>query len=189
MAGSAWTVLAWVSTGKPLYRPFPWKYILIRLCGAGLGVGNPHPHPTGVTAALLLHPLLKINRTPSNQATLQPLGHPIKLAPWLPAPHLQPSSSSSWPLPHVWFPLATRQILGVTLPGGGWPPLGPSSLPPPLLGSLPIAVGGGGHPQLNIVPHQLRGRQRPRGVSSEFWALLASPWPGWSHQCGFGHVA
>lgn len=40
----------------------------------------------------------------------------------LPAPTLQPSSRSSWPLPHVWFPLATRQALGVTLPHGGQAP-------------------------------------------------------------------
>lgn len=77
-----------------------------------------------------------------------------------PSPHLQPSSSSSWPLPHVWFPLATRQTLGVALPSGGRPPLGPSSLLPPSFlppqaGCQALAPAMGGHPQRNA--RSLRG--------------------------------
>lgn len=92
---------------------------------------------------------------PTTQASSQAAcscGLPHRTGATAPSPHLQPSSSSSWPLPHVWFPLATRQTLGVALPSGSSPPrpfLPPSSVPRP--GCQALAPVMGGHPQLNAL--------------------------------------
>lgn len=113
---------------------------------------------------------------PTTQASSQAAcscGLPHRTGATAPSPHLQPSSSSSWPLPHVWFPLATRQTLGVALPSGGGPP---SALPPSFLcpqARLPgSGPSDGGAPSTQRPLPRLRGRLR-QGRAREVQALAA----------------
>lgn len=126
---AAETASASGSTGKLQCRTCPWKCTW----PAGLGWASGPPHFPEVSGAANW-------QYPTTQAFSQAAcscGLSHRTGATAPSPHLQPSSSSSWPLPHVWFPLATRQTLGVALPSGGRPPLGPSSLLPPFPGRLP----------------------------------------------------
>lgn len=113
---------------------------------------------------------------PTTQASSQAAcscGLPHRTGATAPSPHLQPSSSSSWPLPHVWFPLATRQTLGVALPSGGGPP---SALPPSFLCPQARMPGSGpsdgGAPSTQRPLPRLRGRLR-QGRAREVQALAA----------------
>lgn len=165
--GLHWAAPVSVSTGKLLHRPFPWK------CNMPVwGAPGDHylfPEVRAVllpTAANPLQPGLKPDcptaARPSHQASAM-----------APNPHLQPSSSSSWPLPHVWFPLATRQTLGVALSSDDRPPFGPSSFLPPLPGQLPCfgPSNGAAHSTQHPLP-QLRGRLRQCSTRAEVWALV-----------------
>lgn len=168
------TAPALVPRGKPLYRPLPWKHIQLPTC---LGPGDPAPQRSAEHGP---PPLLNIDHAPSRHAAPQPAAGPShRPGAVLPAPHLQPSSSSSWPLPHVWFPLATRQTLGVTLPAVAGHP---SALPPPQL--QPQEPGG---TLSSTHPPWLRGRPRQRGAGGGVRALVAPGLAG--AQGGSGHVA
>lgn len=125
---------------------------LPRTCNLPLwgGPGDHHPFPEGRAG---LSPAPAINQLyllqPECPAAAGP-SHPTSAV--APNPHLQPSSSSSWPLPHVWFPLATRQTLGVALSSGGRPPFGRASSFLPSQASCPaLAPGTGRHPQPHIL--------------------------------------
>lgn len=172
-----------VSTGK--LQNFPWECNLpVRV---GLETTTLPWGQSSVVPAPAVNPLHPLNQA-FNQTALQPLGHPIKLALWLPAPtsnqvqvHLghylmsgfpwQPDRLWAWPSPAVaGLPLA--------LP----PSFLPSQASCPALAPVMGAASSTQHP----LP-QLRGRLRQCGARGEVWTPAFS-WAGWSHQYGFGHM-
>lgn len=106
----------------------------LETCPCGVGLGPTTPSLLSPTPAVNQLYLLQLALQPACPAAAGP-SPPTRAV--TPNPHLQPSSSSSWPLPHVWFPWATRQTLGVALSSGGRLPL---ARPPPSSPPRPAAL-------------------------------------------------